>query len=1448
MLQLGRRNLNILVALVALLFCAATFGAPIVVSPSRPSVAQLDVISDTPSETVLELQFGTITVDTVQYNAADWVTLNVAGMQMTSRSGWPQLPQYSAWIHASSASRLEILESEQSNFLWGNVLPAPEPLIRSANSQLQRITSPDFYDSAAAYPESPASLSVQGNLRGANVALVTFIPVQFNPESGECTVHTRLRVRITHERNSLDQTAPQTRSAHYLFERLLATHRDSEPTEATGSPRYLIVTEPPFLTALQPLIEWKVRSGLPVGTIIYSDVATSADELRSHLLQYADSAEQTPEYLLIVGDVNVVPAFFGVGGSLTDHPFSTLFGDDYLPDISVGRIPCQTALECAAWVDRLLAYERDGVINGAPNSTVFSSSAALDPLHGTTVQGIFNSAGFAPDWLQEPQSGSLQLLMNSLNSGREWIFYIGHGFPQAWSSVSPVFGNGQAHEVQSATASIVISVACATADLDFPGSSIGEHWLTEPTSAGPLAYLGATEPTAFFRSDTIGLGAVRAVFEQQILRFGEAVDFGKLATAQAFPQPSGGLTEETIQQFILLGDPAMRVFSAAPRALDVSYPATVPLSVSHVSFTVQSNNQAFADADICVASESGDFYEVRHTDASGEVDIPIALTDPAVLNVTITGDNAIPYLGSLHVIPPDGPFLQLAGIEVLDPNGDADGRADRGEMCELRIALANLGNLSSVAGLLTVTTNDARLQVNAVSIAVPAIESTDTVWCEATVTVIVSDTVADLSAPLLALHVQTDDGTDFTTYRPLLLHAPELLALDHTVIELSGDGDGQPEADEDLQLQVLLRNIGSDRVAAAAIHLSSASSYVSIINADASTGAVAEGEILTAEFDLHASPVTPRGEAFTFEYSISAANVPEYSGSGMVRIGQIPVFLYELDEQPDQMDAVASALDALGLEYERSTQLPPNLTPYRSVWVFCGTFPNQTVLSDNDGEQLAEYLLSGGNCYLEGGDTWAFDPPTDLHPLFHITGMQDGSSNAGPFIGEYGSAYQEYAFAYVGENMFVDQLAPGPGGMVMLRNDHSGAEYPVCIAYAGDDYRTIGSSVELGSVVDVAFPSTRVHLISDICAWFGIISRADIFPPVIAHEPVAEFNRLSVPIPIAADLQDASGISSAEVIYRLNDGAENSAPLDFDNGLYRALLPGARLNDVIHYRLRAGDNSDLHTSAETEEFSTTVVVRETVPIGFDFPGISRLELSEFVESGENTSWAVVDYPAAQTSLELHGARDSRIAFTTLPFDIKGVASAQLTFTHFLRMNQDPNASVRVFANVSGSAQPVNVWSLTQQSESLTEEGEMSIPLPEPLANSSEVTLRFEFRGDGYWRIGDVQIIRQSTPPLVPLGGVTIDSHDGELRLNWKSVQDAGYYVINASSAADSGHFVPIATTRDTTFADPDVHNYNFRLYSVQAAVKSVETPLNRVAPAVLQPVDEQWNVRSRRTQ
>ncbi|MFQ5655531.1 MAG: hypothetical protein ACE5GW_12480, partial [Planctomycetota bacterium] len=58
--------------------------------------------------------------------------------------------------------------------------------------------------------------------------------------------------------------------------------------------------------------------------------------------------------------------------------------------------------------------------------------------------------------------------------------------------------------------------------------------------------------------------------------------------------------------------------------------------------------------------------------------------------------------------------------------------------------------------------------------------------------------------------------------------------------------------------------------------------------------------------------------------------------------------------------------------------LNPCLTAgsFSSLWVMLGTYPENHVLTAGEGQALADYSLAGTPIYIEGGDTWGFNPAT----------------------------------------------------------------------------------------------------------------------------------------------------------------------------------------------------------------------------------------------------------------------------------------------------------------------------------------------------------------------------------------------------------------------------------------------------------------------------------------
>jgi len=237
------------------------------------------------------------------------------------------------------------------------------------------------------------------------------------------------------------------------------------------------------------------------------------------------------------------------------------------------------------------------------------------------------------------------------------------------------------------------------------------------------------------------------------------------------------------------------------------------------------------------------------------------------------------------------------------------------------------------------------------------------------------------------------------------------------------------------------------------------------------------------------------------EYRISAVDVATAPNSTVDpasdfhtfrTVATKPVFIYEPDGAPLSGAAITYELDAMGIDYGWDTTLAADLTLYESVFVCLGVFSNNHVLTTAEGQALADFLDTGGRLYMEGGDTWAYDVATPVHPYFGINGLSDGAGNAGPISGAVGTFTEGMSFQYAGANSYIDTLATMGTAEAVLKNDVP--VYTNGIANDGGTYRTIGASIQFGGLTDAAPPNTKFDLLKGILEFFGIV------PPLVFED------------------------------------------------------------------------------------------------------------------------------------------------------------------------------------------------------------------------------------------------------------------------------------------------------------------------------------------------------------
>jgi agmatine deiminase len=199
-------------------------------------------------------------------------------------------------------------------------------------------------------------------------------------------------------------------------------------------------------------------------------------------------------------------------------------------------------------------------------------------------------------------------------------------------------------------------------------------------------------------------------------------------------------------------------------------------------------------------------------------------------------------------------------------------------------------------------------------------------------------------------------------------------------------------------------------------------------------------------------------------------------------IERIPIGIWEPDLTPITSAPLMDYLDSVGIDYEY-TSTYPDFDAYDCMFILLGVYPNNYQLNTTQANGLVDYLQTGANCYMEGADAWCYDPSGSIYrSYFGIAQVDDGGTMSGTIEGMSGTFTQGMSFGYTGENNYIDWIDPVPPAYAVFTN----GGHNRTVTYDAQTYKTIGSSFELGGLVDASVPSTKDYLIEQILDFFGI--------------------------------------------------------------------------------------------------------------------------------------------------------------------------------------------------------------------------------------------------------------------------------------------------------------------------------------------------------------------------
>ena len=650
--------------------------------------------------------------------------------------GNPALPfkGYFVEVPTGILPKLEILDDSAATItISAKVAPKQPPAIDSVNTPPPFTMNDASYAADLWWPAQPAEIARVGFMRGHHVVFVKVHPLQYNPAKGELRTHQSLRLRIAFD-PSLDATrvrgAAEISNPEFeeMVQRLVVNY--SAPTfsnrtalEATEAPGadYLIIVDDALKTAVDPLAAWKTQKGYSVKIAKKSEVGTTPDSIKSYLQNAFNTWQPVPSYLLLVGDQANIPSYpvspdaYG-DAFISDLPYSLLQGTDYWPDITMGRLSCNTLASCNTVVGKILKYDSNPDTGSWYNSTLVAAyfqdedaNCVEDRWFFETGANVYqymkNSVGHSmltsfvtgnsctsyayssdsyPHRLAHPasipsdlaamflsSSAATAAITSAIQSGVGLVQHRDHGEEIGWGD--PSYGVSQVNTLTNGDKTpVVFSINCLTGAFDYSSGDCFAEALQKRPGGGAVGIIGATRVSYSGHNDVLTNGIFTAMWPSydssytgtqypQSLRPARALNFGKyyMYTYEADTAD----TMYTFQLFHWFGDPEMEYRFHTPQALtNLGYPTSLPPGTQTVTVTGAPNGALVGLSQAGVA-----LGRAFSQGGTAVVAVTGTIQPASAVTLTVTHHSAIPYVATLQSVGPAG--VVWLGKDLYDCQG-----------------------------------------------------------------------------------------------------------------------------------------------------------------------------------------------------------------------------------------------------------------------------------------------------------------------------------------------------------------------------------------------------------------------------------------------------------------------------------------------------------------------------------------------------------------------------------------------------------------------------------------------------------------------------------------------------------------------------------------------------------------------------------------------------------
>ena len=753
--------------------------------------------------------------------------------------GAPEMPRMARSIIIPDLANMElsIISSEFIDIPMENIEPSKGNLTRDVDPTTIPYTYGKPYETNEFYPSEIAFLRDPYILRSLRGQTIVYQPIQYNPIERMLRVYTSIEISI--QQNGQSQINPLTRRPYNggsrEFENMYKDHfinynTDERYDVLSEQGPMLVISYGDFMDEMQTFVDWKNYKGIPTEMVDVADVGDVDDMAQLIEDQYYENGIA---FVLLVGDIDQIETIRRSNGagsnSPSDNSLTFVAGNDYYPDLIIGRFSAETGDHVETMVERTIAYEMDPdpsadwykkgsgfASNQGPGDDGEDDDEHMDNIRDLLLDYTYDEV----DQIYDPD-GTVAQGEAALNDGRSIVNYTGHGSNGSWGNGCPMNNTDVNSLVNMGMYPFIWSVACVNGEFE-QGTCFAETWLrathSDGTPTGAIATLMSTVNQAW-NPPMEGQDEMNAIFVESysdnIKRTFGGLSFNGM---NQMNDSYGSQGYDETYYWTIFGDPSVVVRSDTPTELEVNHSGVIIIGATSLSI------ETGVSGALVSVSRDGELLSSTYSDPSGNADLEFenALNIPGSVDLVVTAYNKIPYEESINVIAPEGAYMLMGDITV---SGGDDDVLDYGEVAQIYSTFENVGSDPS-AELTFILSNESPV-VNIITQEI-IIES---VPAGEEVTIGPFDIEVGWNVENgeeVTLTVTATDGADIWEYdADVIVEAPAYQLLS---TEYFDNGNGTLDPGESTTLRVVIKNIGHAPVLYPTFEATTSDPYINLGN------------------------------------------------------------------------------------------------------------------------------------------------------------------------------------------------------------------------------------------------------------------------------------------------------------------------------------------------------------------------------------------------------------------------------------------------------------------------------------------------------------------------------------------------------------------------------------------------------------------------------------------